>query len=204
MTNEFGSGFCDRQRGGFCRTGTSAPAGRPPSEDAARIGLGARGVWNSATCAASGMRFPSPFEEAEHEPDRQARSEMPVTCLPASLRALAVSSSARVHRSLVHRWFQGWGLGQIVAMRQASLRATAPMMTILLHPPGSEGGRPIKWTVRRPAGKPGSPPHATADQRDEVHVLLPDLIDDLGQASGQGHAGDLHALALLHGPEPGA
>ena len=134
----------------------------------------------------------------------RSRSRSLATCLPASLRALAVSSSTRVHRSLVHRWFQGWGVGQIVAMRQASLRATAPMMTILLHPPGSEGGCPIKWTVRRPAGKPGSPPHATADQRDEVHVLLPDLIDDLGQASGQGHAGDLHALALLHGPEPGA
>jgi hypothetical protein len=46
----------------------SAERGPPPllgepSEDAARIGLGARGVWNSATCAASGMRFPSPFEE---------------------------------------------------------------------------------------------------------------------------------------------
>src|SRR4029453_18807300 len=122
----------------------------------------------------------------------ESGSERRPTSLPASLRALAVSSSTRVQRSLVHRWVQGWGPWLD--------RGYAPGISpgddahdddSASPPPGSEGGCPIKWTVRRPAGEPGSPPHATANQRDEVHVLLQHLIDDLGQASGQGHAGDL-------------
>ena len=70
------------------------------------------------------------------------------------------------------RLFTRWGLGRVMAVRQASLRAAAPMMTIPLHPRGVKEAAQ-QWTVRRPAGKPGSPPHATADQRDEVNLLLP-------------------------------
>jgi len=77
-------------------------------------------------------------------------------------------------------------------------------MTVPLHPQRNEGGCPIITAVRRPVAYPGSPPHATPTQDLEVIALVsPDVIHDLGQPPSQGHAGDLLALPLLNGPEPG-
>src|SRR4029453_9387887 len=90
---------------------------------------------------------------------RQAKDGILRPNLEAEGDRLGVRWPCQVAPGCKDRWFiagsRDGGLGWIVAMRQASLRATTPMMTILLHPPGSEGGCPIKWTVRRPAGEPG-------------------------------------------------
>src|SRR3989454_7812460 len=78
-----------------------------------------------------------------------------------------------------------------------------PMMPIPLRRRISEGGCPIKISVRRPYPRPSSPPHGTATQHSEVvTVVFPHVIDDLDQAPGQRHPGDLGPFALLHRPEP--
>lgn len=65
-----------------------------------------------------------------------------------------------------------------------------------------KGAAQSSEAVRRPVGKPGSPPHATPEDREEVHLFLPHLIDNLGQAPSQGDPRDLLTLPLLHGLEP--
>src|SRR5262249_50926247 len=92
-----------------------------------------------------------------------------------------------------------------VVVRHTSLRAASPMMSVPLLPRRREGGCPITTAVRRPSPKPSSTPHDTVTQHDEgIQFFLPDVVDDLGQAPGQGHAGNLLPLAVLHGVEPGA
>src|SRR5215470_5464339 len=57
--------------------------------------------------------------------------------------------------------------------------------------------------VRRPCQRPSSPPHDTAtDDGEVVALMLPDVIDDLGEAAREGHARDLLAAAFLDGMEP--
>src|SRR3989442_7643878 len=69
-----------------------------------------------------------------------------------------------------------------------------PMMPIPLRRRISEGGCPIKISVRRPYRRPSSPPHGTATQHGEVvTVVFPHVIDDLDQAPGQRDPGDLGA-----------
>src|SRR5215470_4013710 len=59
--------------------------------------------------------------------------------------------------------------------------------------------------VRRPCQRPSSPPHDTAtDDGEVVALMLPDVIDDLGQAARERHARDLLAAPFLDGMEPGA
>ena len=78
-----------------------------------------------------------------------------------------------------------------------------PMMPVLLRRRIGEGGCPIKISVRRPYRRPSSPPHGTATQHGEVvTVVFPDVIDDLDQAPGQRHAGDLGPFAVLQDAEP--
>src|SRR5437867_7352130 len=119
---------------------------------------------------------------------------------PRANARCVIGSSTRRGRGLASA-----GLLSQVVVRHTSLRAASPMMSVPLRPRRREGGCPITTAVRRPGPKTSSPPHDIATQDGPVlDVVFPDVIDDLGQAAGQRHPGNLLALAVLHGAEPGA
>jgi hypothetical protein len=77
------------------------------------------------------------------------------------------------------------------------------MMFHSASPVEHEEGCPITTSVARPCPNPGSPPHDTmADDGEEVALLFPYVIDDLGEAARQRHARHFLASALSHGVEP--
>jgi hypothetical protein len=77
------------------------------------------------------------------------------------------------------------------------------MMFHSASPVEHEEGCPITTSVARPCPNPGSPPHDTmADDGEEVALLFPYVIDDLGEAARQRHARHFLASALSHGVQP--
>src|SRR5712691_12108440 len=79
------------------------------------------------------------------------------------------------------------------------------MMSVPLHRGAREGGCPIKMAVRRPCQRSSSPPHDTVtDDGEVIAFLLPDVEDDLGEATRQRDARHLLAPPLLHCVKPGA